>query len=85
MKLFDDGAKLYGRVNSLVHTTTVQISLDNAFDWAQMWDINYHFQKCKHLHIGNNDTNFEYTMHTNNREVKVQNVTSEKYLGVTFD
>ena len=53
MKLFADDAKLFGRVNLLVQATTVQTSLDNAVDWAQIWDMNYHFQKCKHLHIGN--------------------------------
>ena len=47
--------------------------------------MNYHFQKCKHLHIGNHDINFEYTMQTNSGEVKVQMVTPEKDIGVTFD
>ena len=45
MKLFADDAMLFGRVNSLVQATTVQTSLDNAVDWAQIWDMNYHFQK----------------------------------------
>ena len=47
--------------------------------------MNYHFQKCKHLHIGNHDINFEYTIQTNSGEMKVQKVTSEKDLEVTFD
>ena len=85
MKLFADDAKLFGRVNSLVQATTEQTSLDNAVDWAQIWDMNYHFQKCKHLHIGNHDINFEYTMQTNSGEMKVQKVKTEKDLGVTFD
>ena len=68
-----------------MQATTVQTSLDNLVDWAQTWDMNYHFQKCKHLHIGNHDINFEYTMQTNSGEMKAQKVTSEKDLGVTFD
>ena len=47
--------------------------------------MNYHFKKCKHLQIGSHDINFEHTMQTNNGEIKVQKVTSEKDLGVTFD
>ena len=47
--------------------------------------MNYHFQKCEHLHIGNHDINFEHTMQTNSGEIKVQKVTSEKDLGVTVD
>ena len=85
MKLFAYDAKLFGRVYSLVQATTVQTSLDNAVDWAQIWDMNYHFQKCKHLHIGNHDINFEYTKQTNSGEMKVQKVKTEKDLGVTFD
>ena len=42
-------------------------------------------KKCKHLHIGNHDINFEYKMQTNSGEMKVQKVTTEKDLGVTFD
>ena len=64
-----------------MQATTVQTNLDKA----QIWDMNYHFQKCKRLHIGNHDINFEYTMQTNSGEMKVQKVTSEKDLGVTFD
>ena len=50
MKLFADDADLFGRVNLLVQATTVQTSLDNAVDLAQIWDMNYHFQKCKQNH-----------------------------------
>ena len=46
MKLLADDAKLFCRVNSLVQATTIQISLDNAVDKAQIRDMNYHFQKC---------------------------------------
>ena len=58
MKLFTDDAKLFRRVNSLVQALTVQISLDNAVDWAQT-TISIKF---KHLHLGDHDINFEYTM-----------------------
>ena len=85
IKLFADDAKLFGRVNSIMQATTVQSSLHNAVNWANIWEMNYHFKKCKHLHIGNHDINFEYTMQSDTGQVKVQKVTSEKDLGVTFD
>ena len=44
MKLFAKDAKLFGRVNSIVQETTIQISLDNAEDWANIWKMNYHFK-----------------------------------------
>ena len=80
MKIFADHVKLSGRVNLLVIATTVQITLDNAIDWAKIWGINYLFQKCKHLHIKKHGINFEYTIQTNIGEVKVQKVTAEKDL-----
>ena len=55
IKLFADDAKILGRVNSIMQATTVQISLDNAVDWANIWEMKYHFKNCKHLHIGNHD------------------------------
>ena len=85
IKLFADDAKVLGRVNSIMQATTVQISLDNAVDWANIWEMKYHFKKCKHLHIGNHDINFDYTMQTDTGPIVVEKVTSEKDLGVTFD
>ena len=47
--------------------------------------MKYHFKKCKHLHIGNHDINFDYTMQTDTGPIVVEKVTSEKDLGVAFD
>ena len=85
IKLFADDAKLFGRVNSIMQGLTVQVSLDNSVDWAKLWKMNYHFKKCKHLHVGNHDLNIEYTMQTETGEIKVEKVQSEKDLGVIFD
>ena len=85
IKLFADDAKILGRVNSVMQATTVQISLDNAVGWANIWEMKYHFKKCKHLHIGYHDINFDYTMQTDTGPVVVEKVTSEKDLGVTCD
>ena len=85
IKLFADDAKLFGRVNSIMQGLTVQVSLDNSVDWAKLWEMNYHFKKCKHLHVGNHDLDIEYTMQTETGEIKVEKVQSEKDLGVIFD
>ena len=46
IKLFADDAKIIGRVNSIMQATTVQISLDNAVDWANIWEMKYHFKNA---------------------------------------
>ena len=51
LKLFADNAKLFGRVNSIMQATTIQSSLHNAVNWANIWEMNYHLKKCKHLHM----------------------------------
>ena len=45
----------------------------------------FHLKKCKHLHVGTHDINFEYTIETEAGRVKVEKVTTEKDLRVTFD
>ena len=72
MKLFVDDAKLFGRVNSNIQAISVQTSLDNAVNWAKIRKMNYHFKKCKHLHVGTHDINFEYTMETEAGRNKVK-------------
>ena len=50
-----------------------------------MWKMNYHLKKCKHLHVGTHDINFENPMVTESGPVKVKKKSSEKDLGVIFD
>lgn len=85
MKLFADDAKIFGRVNTIRQAETVQTSLNNAVDWARIWKMNYHLKKCKHLHIGNHDINYQYKMETEQESIIVEKVTTEKDLGVTID
>ena len=45
----------------------------------------FHTKKCKHLHIGNNYPDTQYSMSLDQDEIAIKRVTSEKDLGVTFD
>ena len=45
----------------------------------------FHTKKCKHLHIGNNYPDTQYSMSLDQNETAIKRVTSEKDLGVTFD
>ena len=42
-------------------------------------------KKCKHLHVGNHDINYEHKMETNQDPITVEKVTVEKDLGVFMD
>ena len=56
IRLFADDAKLFVRVNTIMQGLTVQVNLDNSVVWAKLWKMNYHFKKCKYLHVGNQNS-----------------------------
>ena len=45
----------------------------------------FNVQKCKHLHLGREDITTDYVMVSNNEEIKIKQVNSEKHLGVVID
>ena len=45
----------------------------------------FHTKKCKHLHIGNNYPDTQYSMSLDQNKTAIKRVTSEKDLGVTFN
>ena len=84
-KMFADDSKMYGRVTTIDQAGLVQDSINNAVKWAEDWQMFFNYNKCKHLHIGNHDLNFEYFMSTDSESFKVQNVNSENDLGLIVD
>ena len=85
IKLFADDAKIFGRINSIRQAEIIQRSLSAAEIWAKLWKMGYHLKKCKHLHIGNHDINYDYRMEADQVHQTVDKVTSEKDLGVIMD
>ena len=45
----------------------------------------FNLKKCHHLHIGKHSINQQYSMQTKDGTVTIENVDSEKDLGVTVD
>ena len=82
MKLYADDAKIYNRVNNRVQSRRLQGCVINAKEWAHEWDMFFNFGKCKHVNHGSHDDNFRYLMRNNDEIKEIQNVTSEKNLGV---
>ena len=76
---------MYGRVTTIDQAGLVQDSINNAVKWAEDWQMFFNYSKCKHLHIGNHELNFEYFMSTESETFKIQNINSENDLGVIVD
>ena len=85
IKLFADDAKIYAVVSNQIVETRVQNSLNCAAYWANIWRMLFNITKCHHLHIGKHDRGIKYTMPSNNQEIELEKVDSEKDQGVIID
>ena len=71
-KLFADDAKLYRPVLSEADTQSLQSDIDNLMEWSSTWQLPFNGR-------GNNSRPYHMNDHI------LENVTEEKYLGVTID
>lgn len=84
-KLFADDAKIYRSISTIQHVDQIQLSIDEAVAWAGSWEMFFNIKKCKHLHIGKRQESAKYKMKCGQESVNIEEVTSEKDLGVTID
>lgn len=80
-KLFADDTKLYREVVSRSDEENLQSDLDSLAEWSNKWQLRFNASKCKCIHYGKNCSNYVYTMCGQD----IENVCTEKDLGVTFD
>ena len=85
IKLFADDAMIYAVVSNQIVETRAQNSLNRAANWEKIWRMLFIIIKCHHLHIGKHDRGIKYTMASNNQEIELEKVDSEKDLGVIID
>ncbi len=85
IKMFADDTKLYGQVNGQDGSNTIQSSLHNTCTWMDSWQLGINKAKCKHLHIGANNTNKYNLTDKDGNQFEVKQVEQEKDLGVIFD
>ena len=75
---FADDAKLGHKAVNERDRVTIQRNLDTLFDWSCTWQINFNLSKCKVMHIGYHNGNFDYTLGGH----LLESVTTERDLGV---
>lgn len=84
-KLFADDAKLYRDLQNLQDFEAVQDDLNNLCQWTIKWLMFFNIDKCKVMHIGKDNPNFEYEMSDNQGVTKnLTSVEYEKDLGIHF-
>ena len=82
-QLFADDAKLFRNVNvrENENTSRLQVDVNNMSEWSIKWQLLFNTGKCKVLHIGNNNPNYQYKMNGQ----KLKQIKEEKDLGVIVD
>ena len=81
IKIFADDTKIYAPTADF---DTLQSDLYKVFEWSTKWKLNFNILKCKCLHYGTGNPNYDYKLNPNSEEI-IPTATEEKDLGVTFD
>jgi len=59
---FADDTKLGHPVSNTADQQIFQQQLDSVFKWSQDWSMQFNVEKCKVMHIGSRNQNFDYFM-----------------------
>ncbi|MEW8545255.1 MAG: reverse transcriptase family protein [Candidatus Thiodiazotropha sp.] len=85
VKFYADDAKIYSPIKVVDDEMRLQANIHNAEIWAETWKMFFNAKKCKHMRIGKGQPDHPYTMTSNQVVSNIEQVTSEKDLGITFD
>lgn len=81
--MYADDTKIYARVNSIEDSQKLQEDLDITLEWSTKWQLSFNLDKCKVMHYGRNNIEYEYLI-ARERQEKMQTTSKEKDLGITF-
>lgn len=84
-KLFADDTKLYKQIVDDSSCISIQDDLNELANWSEKWQLKFNAGKCKAMHLGRSNPNWNYSMKDNVSEISIENITNEKDLGVVFD
>lgn len=85
--MYADDTKVYRRVDGPEDRNKLQSDLNGLVDWADTWQLRFNADKCKVLHLGKKNRQFEYEMrkHVSTETNRLQATELEKDLGVNMD
>lgn len=84
-KLFADDAKLYKQIANVQDFEAIQEDLFELCRWTLKWQLFFNLNKCKVLHIGQNNPQYSYKMtDMKGTMIDLQCVDNEKDLGIIF-
>ena len=75
---FADDTKGLQEIRGEDDRNKLQLALDRLAEWAEDWGMKFNIEKCKIMHVGNNNPRYEYFM----AGQKLKVVEEEKDIGV---
>ena len=81
VKIFADDTKIYRKVTEEQDRLQLQSELDAVSDWSNKWQMPFNADKCTVLHIGNQNSEGEYTLDG----LQLKKTDLEKDLGIVMD
>ena len=82
--LFADDTKISLRLTNQNQTNDLQNDIDRLDEWSDKWKLRFNIAKCKTMHIGYHNDKHIYQMGSGESRMYLNQVTSEKDLGITF-
>ncbi len=85
VRIFADDTKVFQAVHDEGYQRKLQESLTKLEQWAKTWNMRFHQEKCKVMHIGKEVEEFSYTMTGNGQPITLDYTDEEMDLGVIVD
>ena len=83
-KIFADDTKVYTSITNDTDRDNLQVAIDNMYSWTQKWLLKFNEKKCKVLHVGNNNTKYDYFIGETNNKTKLEITELEKDIGSKY-
>ena len=85
IKIFADDTKAYTPIRNVNDNLNLQKCLDSLVSWCEKWLLPFNSKKCKVLHLGHNNNNFQYKIREGGVTRELDKTVVEKDLGVQVD
>ena len=81
-QVFADDTKIY---DDSSNSMKIQEDLFNMQKWTEKWNLYFNVAKCKVMHVGKKNPQYEYYMKLEGENQKIGTCEEEKDLGIIFD
>ena len=85
IRIFADDTKIYLPIQSKSDSDKLQTNINHMLEWSDRWLLRFNSEKCKILHVGKNNPNYDYVMNVNDTLVNLETTDCERDLGVYVD